>query len=70
MDKIIVKEISKSLMAERPKDGEYKSEEAIAEFASKVFKECFTLNTKIDTTKLAKDYDNDELTYDPNGELI
>ena len=65
--KIIVTSITEDILKMLPDDTENMTEEEIHKFASEVWRRCvhYTGDT-VDVSKLPKDYDDDELTYDPD----
>jgi hypothetical protein len=65
--RIIVTPIPQDLLDMLPEDTDSMTAEEIHKFASEVFRRCFRYEgDTVDVSKLAKDYDEDELTYDPN----
>jgi hypothetical protein len=67
--KIIVEPIPKYLMdkyRKSPKDEKFRTLEEKGRFAAEVFRRCIHYEgDPVDVSKLPKDYDDDELTYDP-----
>ena len=64
--KITVTSIPQDLLDKLPKDTDSMTTEEINKFASEVFRRCFKYEgDPVDVSKLPKDYDDDELNYDP-----
>jgi hypothetical protein len=64
--KITVTPIPKSILDTLPEDPDSMTTEEITKFANLVISKCMKRNGKtVDVSKLAKDKDDDELTYDP-----
>jgi len=65
--KITVTSIPKDVLATLPKDTDSMTTEEINAFAVLVMSRCMKYDGKgVDVKKLAKDKDEDELTYDPS----
>ena len=65
--KITVTSIPKDLLDTLPEDTDTMTIEEINRFASEVFRKCFRYEgDTVDVSKLPKDFDEDELTYDPD----
>ena len=66
-ERIIVTPIPKDLLDKLPEDTDTMTIEEINRFAQEVFRRCFRYEgDTIDVSNLAKDYDEDELSYDPS----
>ena len=65
--KITVTSIHEDLLKTLPDDIDSMTTEEINKFASEVFKRCIRYEgDPVDVSKLPKDLDEDELTYDPH----
>ena len=65
--KITVKSIPEDLLEKLPDNTSSMTAEEIHNFASAVFKRCIKCKgDPVDVSKLAKDYNEDELNYDPD----
>ena len=65
--KIIVRPIPHDLLDMLPEDTDSMTAEETHKFALAVFKRCIHYTgAKVDVAKLPKDFDEDELSYDPS----